>query len=249
MSQESVIRSSWSGFPERFTAENSYWPIFMCFSCLSSSMVPMAKFLHKMLMPWSVKAEDTAQAKGESKGWWDTFQQWSSLKPLWLGVRTKSSADKLMVIAAATCQNHINCIRLCSPSTAATHIFVNLCNMYLAYRFRFQADLLQISSNPRQSIKNCGEDQNSCTQISLSSGGLTSMYDHMHTHTNLLIWKHEWSTKCKTLQIQIIVHVCTTPRRWKRSHSWLHRRSLFCCKELPLKGSRPVHRKRNKSKI
>lgn len=72
---------------------------------------------------------------------------------------------------------------------------------------------------------------------------------HVESHANFLMRKHEGSPKLRTLQIQIIVHVCSTPRRWKRSHSWLHKRALFCCKELPLTGSRPVHRKRNTSKI
>lgn len=68
-------------------------------------------------------------------------------------VRTESAADKLIIIAAATCQNHLSCIRLFSLSTAFTHIFVNLWILYLICRLKFQAYLFQISSNPCKSIK------------------------------------------------------------------------------------------------
>lgn len=133
-------------------------------------------------------------------------------------MRNKSSAEKLIVTAAAPCQNHPCCIRLFSLLRAATHIFVSLCNLYLVYRLRLLADLLQISSNPRTSIKKLRWRWEQS-----QSDFFEKQWTDIHMHTNLLIWKHEWSTKFKTLQIPIAVHVCAAPGKRTRSHSWLQR--------------------------
>lgn len=54
------------------------------------------------------------------------------------------------------------------------------------------------------------------TLISLSGVGLRSMQSHIRTFS---YGNMNGVQSFKTLQIQIVVHVCSTPRRWKRSHS------------------------------
>lgn len=129
-------------------------------------------------------------------------------------VRTKYSADKPIANAAPTCQNNLHCIRLFA-FPQKLHAFLLPCASCIWF---IGSDCRQIYFRLLQihkSIKNHGENWNSHAHF------LEWCWTEIHaeSHTNFLIWKHEWSPKFKTLQIQIVVHVCSTPRRWKRSHS------------------------------
>lgn len=131
-----------------------------------------------------------------------------------MGARTKYSADKLISNAAPTCQNNLHCIRLFA-FPQKLHAFLLPCASCIwligSDSRQIYVRLLQI----HKSIKYHGENWNSHTHF--LEWCWTEIY--AESHANFLIRTHEWSPKFKTLQIQTVVRVCSTPRRWKRSYS------------------------------